>query len=260
MIRVFRLVVFAAAILLVQLGFHAAVSEQKPESAKPRQAFTLRVSDKDLISVSLKAEHSPLPAIASQLSKSLKIPVILGASAQKWEVTTAFKGMLLEPALNMIAPRVYVDYEMNRSPGAAPRPVGIYLNGHDDPEPETTAVVKGQSDAMLFEGHTEEGMETEVPPEPIKVSYDHALLTVKARRQPLTVVAYRIAEQLGVPLDLRWESPDIVDVDFSDLPLEDALGRVSPHVRLFVRADLQKVERRPLRMLLVRPVEKNPSS
>jgi hypothetical protein len=260
MTRVFRLAVFAAAISVVQLCFHVPVCAQKPQSTKPRQDFTLRVSNKDQISLSLKAEQSPLPAIATQLSKSLKIPVILGASAQKWEVTTAFKGMLLEPALNMIAPRAYIDYEMNQSPGAAPRPVGIYLNGHDDPEPPITAVVKGQSEAILFEGNTEDTPETVAEPEPIKVSYDHAMLTVKARRQPLTVVAYRIAEQLGVPLDLRWESPDIVDIDFSDLPLEDALGRVSPHVRLFVRADLQKVERRPLRMLLVRPVEKSPSS
>ena len=228
---------------------------QKPAPAKPKTPapYALSVSTKNLISVSLKAEHSPLPPIASELSKKLKVPVILGPSAEKWEVTADFKKMALEPALNLIAPKVFIDYEFNHAPGEGARAVGIYLNGFDDPEPPINKLIAARSEAMLFEGNTEDVSETTIPNEPVQVKFERNYLTIKAKRQPLTVIAYRVAEQIGVPFELRWESPDIIDVDINELPLEDALTRFSPHIRLYVRADLQTLERRPFRMLLVRP-------
>ena len=133
-------------------------TQQTPKSTS-RPEFSLKISTKDLITLSLKAERAQLASIAREISKSLKIPVLLGRSVEAREVTTDFKGLTLEPALHLLAPEVYIDYEINRAPGVEAQPVGIYLNGYDDPAPAINAVVPNSSQTMLIEGDTEEGVE-----------------------------------------------------------------------------------------------------
>jgi hypothetical protein len=41
------------------------------------------------------------------------------------------------------------------------------------------------------------------------------------------------------------------------LPVEDVVRQLSPHIRLFVRADLTRGEKRALRMVLAEPVKTN---
>jgi hypothetical protein len=249
-----------AAIILIGLGSfefaQAQATKQQPRrQTKARPEFSLRVSTKNLLTFSLEAEKAPLANIAAELSKKLKVPVLLGHTAKYLAVTTSFKRITLEPAMQMLAPHVYIDYEVNPAPGAQPRPIGIYLNSYDDPEPAINAVVTSKSEAILIEGHTEEG--TEAAPaekeEPTKISFEQNYLSVTAKRQPLSVVLYNIAYELRIPFELKWESTDVVDVDIERLPLEEAMSRLSPHVRLYVRANLQNSERKPFRMVLVRP-------
>lgn len=243
------------AVLFLGTDVNAQKPEQRVNKQKPAAQFRLRVSTKDLITLSLKAEKAPLPTIAAELSKKLKVPVLLGTSVQSSEVTTTFTDLTLEPALHMLAPSAYIDYEVNHAPGVQPQPVGIYLNGYEDKEPAISAVVSAKSEAILIEGNTEdEPVPISDPREnPLIVVYEQNSLTVKAKRQPLSVVLFRIAEALGVPFELKWETPEIVDVDISKLPLDAAMQRLSPQVRLYVRANLQSSERRPFRMVLVRP-------
>ncbi len=257
-----RCVVFAAAIL-ISLGGHGLdiASAQKPAQQEPKRnasapEFSLRISTADLITLSLKAEKARLSNIANEISKKLKIPVQLGSSVQSREVTTDFKGLTLEPAMNLLAPVVYIDYEINRFPGALAQPIGIYLYGHDDAAPPINAVVSTRSEAILIEGHTEEGLDQSAKPEeeeeqPIRVVYEQNNLTVKAKKQVLSVVLYKIASELGIPLEIKSDADDLVDVDINKMPIEDAVLRLSPKVRLYVRADLQRSERRPFRMVLV---------
>jgi hypothetical protein len=226
---------------------------QNRNPVKPKPAYSLQVSNKDIIGVSLRAEKASLPKIAAELSRKLKIPVLVGPKAQDHEVTANFKDLTLEPALHSLAPQVFVDYEINPAPGVQSRPIGIYLNGFEDPEPAITTLVAARSEAILIEGHTEENpppSDTEVP---TKIVYEQNSLSVSAKRQPLTVVLYKIASELHIPFELKWETTELVDVEIDKLPLEEAMARLSPHVRLFVRANLQKFERRPFRMVLVRP-------
>ena len=233
----------------------AQESRPAPAQSPARPDYALRISTKDLITISLKAERTPLSNIAGEISKRTKVPVLLGRSAGKRQVTTDFKALLLEPAMQLLAPRVYIDYEINRSPGAPPQPVGIYLNDEDDAPPAINAVIANNSQAMLIEGNTEEGLETEAAPkdQPLRVTYERSALTVKAKQQPLAVVLYKIANELGIPFELKGDSGEVVDIDINRLPLEDAVLRMSPHVRLYVRADLQRLERRPFLMVLVAP-------
>jgi hypothetical protein len=62
-----------------------------------------------------------------------------------------------------------------------------------------------------------------------------------------------IAEVLGVPAEIKYDSDEIIDTNIKDVPFEDAIARVSPNIRLFVRADLARAQRTPLRLRLVRP-------
>lgn len=220
-----------------------------------RPDYTLRISTKDVITISLKATKIPLSNIAGEISKRVKVPVLLGPSARKRQVSTDFKALPLESALQLLAPRVYIDYEINRSPGAPPHPVGIYLNDEDDPSPAINAVIANNSQALLIEGDTEEGLQPEatLKEQPLRVTYERNALTVKAKQQPLSVVLYKIANELGIPFDLKGDSGEVVNLDINKLPLEDAVVRMSPHVRLYIRVDLRQLERRPFLMVLAAP-------
>lgn len=253
---------------LGNLGLSVVPAQKQPEPAQkqaepaqkqaPKADFSLRISTRDLIALSLKAENAPLSKIASEMSKKLKIPVMLGRSVNGSEVTADFKGLTLEPAMHQLAPAVYIDYEINRSPGAQPQPVGIYLYGYDDPAPPINAIIPNNSEAILIEGNTEDGVEGSQPAEkpeeePLRVTYESNALTVKAKKQVLSVVLYKIANELGIPFEMRADSTEVVDLDINKMPVEDAILRLSPQVRLYVRADLQRMERRPFRMVLVAP-------
>jgi hypothetical protein len=248
--------------LLVGVSSLVVAQPQKPNpqrSVKPRPEFTLQVSNEGLIGVSLKAEKALLPRIAAQLSRKLKVPVLVGPSVQTHEVTLDFKDLTLESALHLLAPQVFIDYEINPAPGVQSRAVGIYLNGPEDPEPAVGALVPAKSEAFLIEGHTEEEAPRVNRDEPTRIVYEANSLTVSAKQQPLSVVLYRIAHEMKIPFELKWETNELVDVNIDKLPLEEAMPRLSPNVRLFVRANLQKFERHPFRMVLVRPKEPGPA-
>ena len=46
---------------------------------------------------------------------------------------------------------------------------------------------------------------------------------------------------------------EVIDADISKLSVEDAVRQLTPNVKLFVRADLTRAERRVLRMVLAGP-------
>ncbi|MCM3871812.1 MAG: hypothetical protein ND895_14110 [Pyrinomonadaceae bacterium] len=258
--RLKSLLIALALLGVGNLGYHNPVLAQEtrpaPAQTPARPDYVLRISTKDLITVSLKAEKIPLSSIAGELSKKLKVPVLLGSSAGKRQVTTDFKSLTLEPAMQLLAPLVYIDYEVNRIPGAPPQPVGIYLNDEEDAAPAINAVVPNNSQAMLIEGNTEDGVETSEAAQkeqPLKVTYERSALTVKAKQQPLAVVLYKIASELSIPFEMKGDAAEVVDLDINKASLEDAVVRMSPNVRLFVRADLRRLERRPFLMVLVAP-------
>lgn len=251
---------------LGSVGFHVVTAQKqsepaqkKPEAAQkqgPKPDFSLRVSTRDLITLSLKAEKAPLSKISGEISRKLKIPVLLGPAVRAHEVTADFKGLTLEPAMHLLAPAVYIDYEINRSPGAQPQPVGIYLYGYEDPAPPINATIPNNSEVILIEGNTEDLVGGSKPAEqqeeePLQVTYERNALTVKAKKQVLSVVLYKIASELGIPFEMRTDSTEVVDLNIDKMPVEDAILRLSPQVRLYVRADLQRMERRPFRMVLV---------
>jgi len=121
-------------------------------------------------------------------------------------------------------------------------------------------VVTGTNQSMLIEGNTEDGVEPATDEEkqkleeqPLRVRYENSLLTVKAKQQPLPVILLKIGEELGIPVDIQNERLDPVDFDISKLPIEDVARQLSPHIKLYYRADLTRAEKRALRMVLAEP-------
>jgi len=229
---------------------------QQPSAANSaaKKKHRLRITKGYLTAVSLKADEAKMVDIAADLAKRLNTQVILGPTLRKSALTVEFYDLPLEPALRLLAPHVYVDYEIRAN--AQPRPLAIFLNGQDDPDPAKTAVVQGSSEAMMIEGNTEDNPdESEAADDPLKVELEDDQITIKSKKQPLAAVVITVAELLGVPAEIKYDSNEIVDTEIKDTPFEDAIPRLSPNIRLYVRADLTKSQRTALRLRIVPPAK-----
>ena len=238
-----------------QTASQPKTEDKKTGPAKP--TFTLSVKTQPILNISLKAEKAKLAEIGVALSKKLKIPVFVGAGVEKELVSTEFSELTLEPAMQLLAPAVYIDYQILTGSGAPPRPLGVFFYAADQPEPSPTAIVTGSTQSLLIEGDTEEGVEPETEEErkkeeeqPLKVSFANNLMSVKAKKQMLALVLLKIGEQLGIPVDIQSEAVEVVDIELSKMPVEDVVRRLSPNIQLFMRADLSRAERRALRVVL----------
>ena len=238
----------------------AATTPDKKPAAKP--GFVLTVKTRPILNVSLKAEKANMSEVAHQLSEKLKIPVFLGPERQKESITIEFSELTLEPALQLMSPTVYVDYELDTGSMNAPKALGIYFFDVNQGEPPVTAVVAGAHQTLLIEGNTEDGVEPATDDEkkkaeeqPLRVKYENNTLTVKAKQQPLPLVLLKIGEELGSPVDIQNERLDPIDVDISKLPIEDVVRQLSPHIKLYYRADLTRSEKRTLRVVLAEPAK-----
>ena len=78
---------------------------------------------------------------------------------------------------------------------------------------------------------------------------------MKAKKQPLALVLLKIGEELGIPVDIQVEPKDVIDAEITKLPVEDAIRKLSPNIRLFMRVNLTHAERRALRLVLSDPTK-----
>lgn len=239
-------------------------AEQKPADAaqspaKPAaKSWSVRVSKSAPYTFTVKAKESPLTEIAEELSRLTKVPVTLSPVMAKQKVSLDFAGLNLEATLRMLAPQGYIDYVAGGEGGDEPHPLALYLQGANEKAPATTSAVRGNSEAILIEGDTEEGTDSESQrkreeEDPLRVSWANNQLSVRARKQPLSVVLFKIASEVGVPFEMRYESAELVDVEFQNYPLDQAFRSLSPGVRFFYRVDLQTFQVQPLRLALLPP-------
>jgi hypothetical protein len=241
-----------------------AQKDSKPADAKAaaKLAYVLKIKTRPILNISLKAEKAKMSELAQELSKQLKVPVFLGPERQNELVTIEFNELTLEPALQLMSPTVYVDYEIDTGSGAPPKALGIYLFDANQGEPSSTAVVNGATQSMLVEGNTEDGVEPateddkkKIEEQPLRVAFKDNLLSVKAKKQPLSLVLLKIGEEIGIPVDIQEQNVTVIDAEISKLAVEDAVRQLSPHIRLYVRADLTRAERRALRLVLAEPIK-----
>jgi hypothetical protein len=167
--------------------------------------------------------------------------------------------------VRLLAPLPYVDYELSGAGDAQPKVVAVYLYAFNEEPPSRTAVVRGNDEALLIEGNTEEGTDAyekqkEKEESPLRIRFDRNQLSVHASKQPLAVVLYEIASKVDIPFDMKYESSELVDVDFSNYTIEQAVRTLSPNIRLYMRTNLTNYETTPLRMILAPPPSAQPST
>jgi hypothetical protein len=240
-------------------------SPAKPEAAATKPAadeppFKLTVKKSPIISIGLKAEKAKLTEIAADLARRLKTHVLVGPTLQNEVVSIEFRDLTLEPAMQLMAPAVYIDYEVDTGSGDPGKPLGIYFYGANQGEPPLTAVVPSSTQSLLIEGDTEDGVEPtteeakkKLEEQPLRVQFANNNLSVKAKKQPLALVLLKIGEELGIPVEIQFESNDIVDTEITKQSVEDTIRKLSPNIKLFLRANLTHAERRVLRIVLTDP-------
>jgi hypothetical protein len=264
----------AALALVCALPSADAAAQAKPSPAPQRDGqsaargklekgkWQVKATGGAFQTFTVKANEAKLTEIAGELSKLLKAPVSVGTALQGQTVTLDVSGLAVESVLRLLSPNVYVDYEMGGDL-TQPKLLAAYLHGAAEPPPMKSAVIQMGSESVLIEGDTMEGTEEydkqkEKEEEYLKVTYTNKLLSVVARKQPLSVVLYKIASELGIPFDLRYESNEVVNIDFKNYPLDVAARNLGPTARLYYRADLQTSDILPLRMALVAPPGQRP--
>lgn len=242
----------------------AATARQKKDAPAPKTGATqpkpnwsVKVSKSAPYTFTVKAADAKVSEIAAEIAKAVKVPITLSPLMRAQRVTLDFGGLNLDATLRMLAPIPVVDYELGGD-DPQPKPLAIYLQALNEQPPAPGREVRGGSQAILIEGDTEEGTDEAAErkrkeEEALKVTYANSQLSIRARKQPLSVVLFRVAVEVGVPFDLRYESTQIIDVEFDNQPLEQALRTLSPEVRLYYRQDLQTFQIQPLRLALVRP-------
>ncbi len=206
--------------------------------------------------IDLKANAALVAEIAAKLSKEFDIPVLLSPVMQKARVSIEFEGMPLEGAVRLIAPQPYVDYEISGDGSTMPKIVALYLHAINEPPPSESAVVRGDSEAILISGNTEEGTDRAAKEDEevglsVKIERNH--FTVRARKQPLTAVLFEIANKVDIPFEMKYDSSEVVNVDLNNATIEQVVRTLSPNIRLYQRTDLQTYETRPLRLVLAQP-------
>ena len=235
------------------------LADKPRESAKTKLAkgkFNLKVTPGPLRTIDLKSNEASVAEIVAKLSKELEIPVLMSPVMQKARISVDFEGMPLEGAVLMMAPRPYADYEISGDGGTLTRMVALYLYALNEPPPSESAVVRGDSEAILISGDTEEGTEQASKGEQevsLSVKMERNQFTVRARKQPLTAVLYEIASKVDIPFEMKYDSSEIVNVDLNNATMEQVVRTLSPNIRLYQRTDLQTYETRPLRLVLAQP-------
>lgn len=248
----------AAVLSLIALALPATnAAAQKPAVEKRAQAkaWSVRMSKAAPHTFTVKAADASLAEVAGEIAKLAKVSVTLSPVMQKQRVTLDFGGLNLDATLRMLAPQPVVDYEAGGD-DPQPRPLAIYLQALNERAPAPSAEVRGNTEAILIEGDTEAGSaeadeRKKKEEESLKVTYANNQLSVRAKRQPLSVVLSKVASEVGVPFDLRRDVPQVIDVEFDNYPLDQALRALSPAVRFYYRQDLQTFQIQPLRLALL---------
>ena len=231
-----------------------ASAQTKSKEAKGK--FTLKVSSGPLRAVDLKANDALVAEIAAKLSKEYQIPVLLSPVMQKARVSIEFEGMPLEGAMRMIAPQPFADYEISGDGSTMAKMVALYLHALNEPPPSESAVVRGDSEAILISGNTDEESETATKDEQeasLSVKIERNQFSVHARKQPLTAVLYEIASKVDIPFEMKYDSSEVVNIDLNNVTMEQVVRTLSPNIRLYQRTDLQTYETKPLRLVLAHP-------
>jgi hypothetical protein len=218
--------------------------------AKKKKPLAVEVSpaSNGLPLVTLTASDAPLAEVAERLAAKLGAAIDVSAPARRFRVTVDLDQQPLDLTLRELAPQAYLDGVLSGGNGGTEIRT-IYLRAAGDPAPPLTDLEKRSSEVMMFFGHTED---PSIDPfeGKLDVTYRNDRLRVIARKQALSVVAFGIADALGIPLELIGDSRETIDVSVTDATVEQAMMALTPSVKLYHRVDLATFRMTPVRLVV----------
>ncbi len=197
-------------------------------AAKKKKPLTLEVTPAStgLPRVTLTASDEPLSEIADRLGKKLGTTIDVSAAARVFRVTVDLDQQPLDLTLRELAPQAYLDGVLSGGNGKM-EIRSIHLRMAGEPAPPVTELEQRASEVMMFFGNTEDPAIDPLEGK-LEVTYRNDRLRVFARSQALSVVASRIADALGISLELIGDSRELVDVSLNDATLEQVMKALTP--------------------------------
>jgi hypothetical protein len=244
----FRTPLAILLLLFVPMSGHAATKKKKPLALKVSPAPS------GLPLVTLTASDAPLTEVAERLVKELGTTVDVSVPARKFLVTAELDRQPLDLALRQLAPQGYIDGVLSGGATGKIEIRTIYLRNAGEQPPSLKELQQRTSQALMFYGNTED---PNVDPfaGQLQVTYRNDRLRVFARKQPLSVVVSKIADELRLPVELIGDSSTLIDGSVSDATLEQVMTALTPEAKLYYRLDVTTLRMTPIRFVVQADIE-----
>jgi hypothetical protein len=242
----------------------AAQPKAKP-SAPKRPTFRVDSMTTPYMAVSVHARKASITEVTAEISKQLKIPVVLAPKIKQELVTTDFDNFPLEAALRLLAPKVIIDYMISGGEGPVPskkEAVAVYLMALGESPSREGPYIFNKNGAMLMVGtvyatEEEEKAALELKKSMLQVVEANGVFDVRAEKQYLTDVLQEIADKARIPFSVvttdggQLEIDKMVTWDIKAVTLEQLTRGWLPNgIRLYSRVDLQSYVEKPLRLTI----------
>jgi hypothetical protein len=242
---------------IVLLVFLVPLSAQAAKKKKPLKLQVTPASS-GIPLVTLAASDEPLGEVADRLAKELGTAIDVSASARLLRVTTDLDQQPLDLLLRELAPQAYVDGVLTGGGSGKLEIQSIHLRTAGEAAPSLDKLKQRSSETIMFFGHTEDPGADPFEGK-LDVTYRDGRLRVFGKSQPLSVVAARLADALGIPFELVGDSREIVDVSVTDATIEQAMRALTPSVQLYQRIDLASFRLIPIRLTVREPIDEQPN-
>ena len=242
----------------------AAQPKARPGTAK-RPTWRVDAMTTPYMAVSVHARKAPITEITAEISKQLKVPVVLAPKIKQEVVTTDFDSFPLEAALRLLAPKVIIDYVITGGEGPIPskkEAVAVYLMALGESPSREGPYILNKSGAQLVVGvvyatKEEEEAALELKKSMLQVTEQNGIFDVRAEKQYLTDVLQEIADKARIPFSVvttdggQKELDQIVTWDIKAVTLEQLTRGWLPNgIRLYSRVDLQSYVEKPMRLTI----------
>ncbi|HEX2832691.1 MAG TPA: hypothetical protein VHW00_06730 [Thermoanaerobaculia bacterium] len=204
--------------------------------------------------VTLTASDEPLSEIAQRLAKELGTTIDVSDAAGKLRVTTELDQQPLDLTLREFAPQAYVDAILSGGANGRIEIQTIHLRNAGETVPSLDKLARRNSEALMFFGNTEDPAVDPLAGQ-LEVTYRNERLRVFARKQPVSVVVSRIADVLGIPLELIGDPLELINLSVIDATLEQTMKALPSSVKLYQRVDLATFRVTPVRIVVEAPFE-----
>ena len=242
----------------------AAPTKARPAAPK-RPTFRVDSITTPYMAVSVHARKAPITEVTAEISKQLKVPVVLAPKLKQELVTTDFDSFPLEAALRLLAPKVIIDYVITGGEGPVPskkEAVAVYLMALGESPSREGPYIINKSGAQLVVGtvygtEEEEKAALELKKVMLQVTEQNGIFDVRAEKQYLTDVLQEIADKANIPFSVvttdggQKELDQIVTWDIKAVTLEQLTRGWLPNgIRLYSRVDFQSYVEKPMRLTI----------